>query len=188
MPRTASCTGLRPREPAGAGAPKKDGARFACTDDGDPRQPGCELAGTKRATGSRVQVSVWHHLHFKNARDIDVSVIRVVRPNAKNTERDPRTSWFVLRGQHMPPLQQIAGLYKRRYSQEHGYRVDKQNLLWETPRLRTPEQFQTWTDMVAGTRNLLCLARPLAQATVSRGRARRENSRRSRHGGRCRPF
>src|SRR5207248_1462508 len=49
------------------------------------------------------------------------------------------------------------------YSQEHGYRVDKQNLLWETPRLRTPEQFQHWTDLVACARNQLYLARPFAE-------------------------
>ena len=69
------------------------------------------------------------------------------------------------RGEQLPALATLADLYRRRYSQEHGYRVDKQNLLWETPRLRTPEQLQTWTDIVACTRNLLFLARPLAQAT-----------------------
>ncbi len=30
----------------------------------------------------------------------------------------------------------------RRFGQKHGYRFDKQALLWETPRLRTPEQFE----------------------------------------------
>ena len=146
------------------GAPKKDGARFACHEEATHGSPDAHWHGAN-AQGRHIQVSAWHNLHFKSARNIVVSVIRIVRPDAKNTERDPRTSWFVWRGQNLPPLEQIEGLYKRRYSQEHGYRVDKQNLLWETPRLRTPEQFQTWTDMVAATRNLLCLARPLAQAT-----------------------
>ena len=146
------------------GAPKKDGARFACHEEHTHGSPDASWQGTN-AHGQALQVSAWHTLHFRSARDILVSVIRIVRPDAKNTERDPRTSWFVWRGQDMPPLEQIEGLYRRRYSQEHGYRVDKQNLLWETPRLRTPEQFQTWTDLVAATRNLLCLSRPLAQAT-----------------------
>lgn len=146
------------------GAPKKDGARFACHDETTHGTPDAFWHGTN-AEGQEVQVSVWPGLHFKKARDIIVSVIRVVCPCAKNTDRDPRTTWFLWRGQDMPPLSEIPGLYRRRYSQEHGYRVDKQNLLWEQPRLRTPEQFQTWTDVVAATRNLLFLVRPLAQAT-----------------------
>ena len=59
--------------------------------------------------------------------------------------------------------QPASDLYARRYSQEHGYRVDKQQLLWETPRLRTPDQFQNWTDLVACVRNQLYLARPVAE-------------------------
>ena len=176
LPSGAGCDALlrfarnrvlyRPAPPSSGkrGAPKKDGTRFACKDEATHGSPDATWHGTN-AHGHAVQVSAWHTLHFKSARHVVVSVIRVVRPDAKNTERDPRTSWFVWHGQDMPPLEQIEALYKRRYSQEHGYRVDKQNLLWETPRLRTPQQFQTWTDMVACTRNLLCLARPLAQAT-----------------------
>jgi hypothetical protein len=144
------------------GAPKKDGARFACKDPSTYGAPDEHWEGTNR-DGLEVEVSVWHHLHFKKARDIKVSVIRIVRPNAKDTERDPRTSWFLFRGEQPPALSQVCDLYARRYSQEHGYRVDKQYLLWETPRLRTPEQFQHWTDMVACARNQLYLARPAAE-------------------------
>lgn len=68
-------------------------------------------------------------------------MIRVTRHAAANTKRDPKVSW-VFRGHTVPPLQRVSPLYGRRYSAEHGYRVDKQDLLWETPRLRTPEQFQ----------------------------------------------
>ena len=175
LPFTAECDTLlrfaknrvvyRPAPPPTGkrGAPKKDGERFACHEEATHGSPDASWHGAN-AQGRQVQVSAWHNLHFKSAREIVVSVIRIVRPDATNTERDPPTSWFVWRGQDLPPLHEIEGLYKRRYSQEHGYRVDKQNLLWETPRLRTPAQFQTWTDLVAATRNLLCLARPLAQA------------------------
>ena len=145
------------------GAPKKDGERFACHDQQTHGTPDASWQG-HNDLGHPLEVSAWRHLHFQSARDIVVSVIRIVRPSAANTKRDPRVSWLVWRGQTLPPLEQIEGLYRRRYSQEHGYRVDKQNLLWETPRLRTPTQFQTWTDLVACARNLLCLARPLAQA------------------------
>jgi len=144
------------------GAPKKDGPRFACKDPATHGTPDDYWQGTNR-DGQEIQVSLWQHLHFKQARDREVSVIRIVRPKAADTERDPRTSWFLFSGEQMPALCEISDVYARRYSQEHGYRVDKQNLLWETPRLRTPDQFQHWTDLVACVRNQLYLARPIAE-------------------------
>jgi hypothetical protein len=144
------------------GGPQKDGARFQPQNPATHAPPDATWSGTD-ASGKEVTVSVWHNLHFKAARQITVSVIRVERHHATDSKRDPRQSWFVWQGQELPPLCEIALLYARRYSQEHGYRVDKQNLLWETPRLRTPEQFQVWTDVVACVRNQLCLARCLAQ-------------------------
>lgn len=147
----------------GRGALKKDGAAFACHRPDTHGTPDASWQGTD-ADGHPLEVTVWHRLHWKAARTLEVSVLRVERPHAQNTERNPRVSWFVFRGGNLPPLPEIVPLYRRRYSQEHGYRVDKQNLLWEKPRLRTPEQFQVGTDLVAATRNLLCLARPTAQA------------------------
>lgn len=146
----------------GRGALKKDGAVFACHRPETHGTPDASWQGTD-ADGQVLCVSVWHRLHWKAARTMEVSVIRVERPHAQNTERDPRVSWFVFRGGSLPSLPEIVPLYARRYSQEHGYRVDKQSLLWEKPRLRTPQQFQVWTDIVAATRNLLYLARPTAQ-------------------------
>lgn len=143
------------------GAPRKDGARFVCKDPSTHAAPDQYWQGTNRL-GQAVQVSLWENLHFKQARSIQVSVIRMVRPKAKDTARDPVTSWFLFCGVQLPAVCQLCDLYARRYSQEHGYRVDKQNLLWETPRLRTPEQFQHWTDLVACVRNQLYLARPVA--------------------------
>ena len=85
----------------------------------------------------------------EEARWLEVSVIRVVRPHATNKELDPRISWFVwLRETSRPILAEIALGYAdpRRFGQEHGYRFDKQALLWEKPRLRTPKQFgERWS-------------------------------------------
>ena len=144
------------------GGPKKDGERFQPQNAATHGEPNAPWNGTD-ASGKELRVAVWHGLRFKAARQITVRVIRVERPAATDSKRDPRKSWFVWQGQDFPPLCEIALLYARRYSQEHGYRVDKQNLLWETPRLRTPEAFQVWTDVVACVRNQLCLARSLAQ-------------------------
>lgn len=56
--------------------------------------------------------------------------------------------------------------YARRFGQEHGYRFDKQALLWEKPRLRTPEQFERWSLVVAMVHNHLVLGRGLVQAQL----------------------
>ena len=83
---------------------------------------------------------------------------------ATDSQRDPRVSWFLWVGQDRAPLAQVWSLYKRRYSHEHGYRFQKQALLWDQPRLRTPEQFERWTLLVAAVQNQLVLARSLVQA------------------------
>jgi len=57
----------------------------------------------------------------------------------------------------------LPHLYARRFGIEHGYKRDKQALLWDAPRVRTPEQFARWTDLVAAAHNQLVLARPLAE-------------------------
>jgi len=50
-----------------------------------------------------------------------------------------------------------------RYSHEHGYRFDKQELLWDVPRLSTPQRTERWTHIVACAHNLLVLARPVVE-------------------------
>jgi hypothetical protein len=92
-----------------------------------------------------------------------LTVIRVVRPHASDKERDPRVSWFVWIGDQEADLAQMALGYALRCGQEHGYRLDKQALLWEEPRLRTPEQFELWSHIVALAHNHLVLSRSLVE-------------------------
>src|SRR5258706_6694709 len=77
--------------------------------------------------------------------------------------RDPKISWFIWKGEQAAPLAEISPTYRLRYSQEHGYRFDKQELLWDEPRLSTPQRTARWTQIVACAHNLLVLARPLLQ-------------------------
>jgi len=63
----------------------------------------------------------------------------------------------------MPPLCQIVPLYRRRFSIEHNYRFDKQELLWGQPHLRTPEKFEAGTDVVSAVHNQITLAHSLTQ-------------------------
>lgn len=145
------------------GAPRKDGDYLQPKDPTTHGQPDGTVE-CPDAKGRPVQISWWHHLHVKEARWLQVSVIRVVRPHATNKERDPRISWFVWLGDQQADVAEIALGYARRFGQEHGYRFDKQALLWEKPRLRTPEQFERWSQVVAMAHNHLVLARSLVQA------------------------
>jgi hypothetical protein len=47
------------------------------------------------------------------------------------------TAWV---GSEQANVAQVALGYAPRFGQEHSYRFDKQALLWEQPRLHTPEQ------------------------------------------------
>jgi hypothetical protein len=151
------------RQPGQRGASRKDGDRFQCCDESTHGEPDASWEGSD-AKGQRVQVRCWNQLHLRNARPIEVSVIQVIRHGASGRRRDPRISWFVWKGQEEAPLAQISPTYRLRYSQEHGYRLDKQVLLWDEPRLRTPEQTERWTQVVACAHNQLVLARPLVES------------------------
>ena len=95
-------------------------------------------------------------------RDVSLTAVRITRAGAQGTRRDPREAWFWWRGAALPPLDTLPHLYARRFGIEHGYKFDKQALLWADPRLRTPAQMERWTDVVAAVHNQLTLARPLA--------------------------
>lgn len=147
------------------GAPRKDGDTLR---PNDPRTHGSPsgLASVQDEHDRTIEITWWQHLHPKEARWLQLSVIRVVRPHATNSERDPRVSWFVWIGDQHTDLVQIALGYVRRFSQEHGYRFQKQALLWAKPRLRTPEQFTRWSLVVAIAFNHLVLARELVEPVL----------------------
>ncbi|MBF6607061.1 MAG: transposase [Chloroflexi bacterium] len=149
------------------GAPRKDGNKLQPKDGSTHESPDGHGEGTDHKE-HRVQLAWWKHLHVKDARDLDLTVIRVTRPHATNADRDPRVSWFVWIGQTLPDaeLVQVALGYVKRFSEEHGYRFDKQMLLWEKPHLRTPAQFERWSQVVAIVRNHLVLARDLVEAEL----------------------
>ncbi len=146
------------------GAPRKDGARFTCSDPTTHGDPDGHWEGTD-AQGKQITVSYWGAFHLKEWRDIPLTVVRSVRAGAEGTKRDPRETWFWwLGGAPLPPLEEVGRLYPLRFGAEHGYRFDKQDLLWTAPHVRTPEQMQRWTDVVAAVDNEIGVARPLVAA------------------------
>jgi DDE superfamily endonuclease len=150
------------RLPGQRGPNRKDGARFQCCDPATHGPADASWEGTD-ARGHRVEVHCWSQLHLRTARWVEVSVIQVIRHAASGRPRDPKISWFVWKGDDPAPLAEISPTYRLRYSHEHGYRLDKQVLLWDEPRLRTPEQTERWTQIVACAHNQLVLARSLVE-------------------------
>jgi hypothetical protein len=145
------------------GQPRKDGSRFKGSDPSSHGPADADWSGLD-AQGHPLQVSVWGNLHLRKARQVAITVVRVIRSQARDSKRDPRVSWFWWIGGALPPLCELPRLYARRFGQEHGFRFDKQDLLWARPCLRTPAQFERWSDLVSLVHNQLVLARPIAEA------------------------
>jgi len=154
-----------PRKEKQRGAPCKHGPLFQGSRPETYGPATAEWEGVDEH-GKRVVVSCWKGLHFREASLVEVSVIRVQREAARDTKRDPRESWFIWTGQEDIPLEQVRPWYRKRFSQEHGYRFLKQDLLWTQAHLRTPEQVERWSWIVACACNQLLLAKTLGQAAL----------------------
>lgn len=144
----------------GRGAPAKHGPRFQCNDPATHGVADCEWEGTDER-GAKLAVSMWHHLHLYHTPSLSLQLIRVRRHSATGRARDPFESWFVWSGAGEIEASEVWATYKRRYSIEHGFRFDKQNLLWTKPRLREPGDFERWTALVSFVHNELVLAEGL---------------------------
>ncbi len=149
----------------GRGAPAQHGPRFQCNVPLTHGQPAREWVGTDEK-GYQLRVSEWTNLHLREAAALELSVIRVQREGASGKVGDPQESWYVWVGQTELELAQVWAYYKRRYSIEHGYRFDKQALLWEKPRLRYPAQFELWTGVVSFVHDQVQLAEGLDLAVL----------------------
>jgi hypothetical protein len=154
-----------PRKEKQRGAPCKHGPLFQGTRPETYGPADAEWEGVDEH-GKRVVVSCWKGLHFREAPETEVSVIRVQREAARDTKRDPRESWFIWTGTQDIPLEQVRSWYRKRFSQEHGYRFLKQDLLWTRAHLRTPEQVERWSWIVACACNQLLLSKHLGLAAL----------------------
>lgn len=154
-----------PRKPKQRGAPCKHGPLFQGTRPDTQGPADAQWEGVDEQ-GKRVTISCWTHLHFREAPEAEVCVIRVQRDAARDSKRDPRISWFIWTGDQDVPLEQVRPWYRKRFSHEHGYRFLKQDLLWTQAHLRTPEQVERWSWIVACACNLLLLSKQLGLAVL----------------------
>jgi hypothetical protein len=149
------------------GAPRKDGDTFAMRNAATHGEPLAEWSGTDDQ-GHELTVTAWGQLHFKKCRTVEVTLVRILRrkdSKIDDAKREPPVLWLIWRGsdEDRPPLPEIPRLYRLRYCIEHSYRFDKQELLWQEPRLNTPEKFEVWTNIVSAAHNEITLARFVTQ-------------------------
>lgn len=152
---TSKEKGKRGRQPL-------DGEPFSLNKPETQGQPDESWSGIDH-DGHPIEVDCWRNLHFKKCRDLTLSVIRVTRLSGPDTKRNPRIIWLIWQGPSMPALEKVPTYYRLRYSIEHSYRFDKQELHWADARLRTPEKFQSWTDIVSCAHNQITIARAYQQ-------------------------
>jgi hypothetical protein len=123
-------------------------------------QPASKLELTDPELG-RVQVLVWRLLHFRQAADQPLVVVRIERLDAAHTARDPGVLWLGWHGAEPPPLATWWDWYLRRFAVDHWHRFAKQDLHWTLPHLATPEQAERWSDLLPLLTWQLWLARTL---------------------------
>jgi hypothetical protein len=149
--------GRGPRPKHGAPFKLKDPSTWGNTD---------ELLWVDDPVQGFVVVQVWHSLHFRASPQELMTLIRISRPGARGTRRDPKAQWLAwvpggvgYKGRRPPPVEEWWKVYGRRFALEHWYRLAKQRLHWTTPHLSTPQQCDTWSELMPLTTWELWLAR-----------------------------
>lgn len=163
-------------EPGTRGRPRRHEQRRACADPKSWPAPDHESVTTDDRYGT-VHVAAWHSLHpklgcrghwkgFDAPPIVSGTIVRVdVEHLPKPTSRTKKTLWLWVAGGAgvEPDLDLCWRAYLRRFDIEHTFRFAKNTLGWTTPRLRTPEQADTWTWLILAAHTQLRLARGLVE-------------------------
>jgi hypothetical protein len=163
----------RPASPAPAakgGRPRRHGDKFRCADPATWPDPDAHLVCDDETYG-HVEVTAWHDLHPLQRTYRDGAYLRIVEGTAIRVrvsrlpgrgDHAPKTLWLWWHGPDPDAfdLDRIWRAYIRRFDIEHTLRFVKQNLGWTTPKIRTPEQADRWSWIIAAACTQLRLARP----------------------------
>ncbi len=119
----------------GRGRPARHGPAFKLREPLTWGLPASKLELCDPELG-RVQVLVWRLLHFRQAADQPLVVVRIERLEAAHTARDPGVLWLGWHGAEPPPLATWWDWYLRRFAVDHWHRFAKQDLHWTLPHRR----------------------------------------------------
>jgi hypothetical protein len=158
--RPNRCLYRRPGPYRGQGAPRKDGEALNLRQPDTWRNPDEAVCLHDPELG-RIEVSVWHQMHFKAARQHEVVVVHVHRLDARGTRRSPTDLWLMYDGLTPFNLLQDWKLYLRRYTIEHWYRFIKNDLLWTAFASTGLHNTQLWSWLVTLAYWQLWLARDI---------------------------
>lgn len=164
-----------PARRAGArGRTRRHGTRLKCSDRRTQRSPDATLVANDSRYGT-VKVAAWHDRHPRlSGRGrwgeeevlpiVAGSVIRVeVEHLPKAAAGAKKTLWLWWSGPGMPDLDLCWRAYLRRFDLEHTFRFVKNTMGWTAPSLRTPDQADRWTWLIAAGYTQLRLARGLVE-------------------------
>lgn len=147
---------------AGTGRPATHGAVFRLSDPATwpPADETWEVLDEKLGP---LKLQRWDKLHFEDAPERPLTLLRVERVNARKTRRDPGVIWLGYCGaQPLPTQSALWREYLSRYVIEHWRRFLKQSLHWTLPQLGTPEQSALWSTLLVIASWELWLARGAA--------------------------
>lgn len=148
----------RPPPRSGLGRPRLDGAplNLRRTDTWYDPDERAVVADPELGT---ITLTVWHQVHFKTARDHEVSVIHVELAKPSQPMHHRPDLWLMYAGRTpLDPLHDWR-FYLRRYTIEHWYRFIKSQLLWTAFAGTGLHNTQRWSHLVTVAYWHLWLAR-----------------------------
>lgn len=161
----------RPAHPGRGGRPSRHAQRFKLSDPTTHPTPDATVE-TEDPRYGKVTVAAWHNRHPRLGRRgrwaehkqppiIKGTIIRVdVEHLPKSAARGAnKTLWLWWSGPATADLDLCWRAYLHRFDLEHSFRFTKNTLGWTTPSLRTPDQADRWTWLIAAAYTQLRLAR-----------------------------
>ncbi|AFY89394.1 NF041680 family putative transposase [Chroococcidiopsis thermalis] len=143
----------------GVGRPRIHGAKFKLNDS-ETWWRADQFVEVKDPKLGWLRLCLWLNLHFQQSHKIKMHLIQVQRLN-EDAANPAKPLWLVWLGLSMPQLSEFWQLYLRRFAIDHWYRFTKQRLHWTLPKLNTPQQCESWSDLLPLMTWQLWLARDI---------------------------
>lgn len=154
------------RQPGQIGRPRKHGTRMALDEPDSWPTPDAQHTHTNSA-GARTHTRAWHRMHpeprpRRKWAGTDIVEGTLIRQDTTHPSGNIQTWWLWWAGPTDAfDLPALAGAYEHRFTIEHGFRFNKQDLSWTAYTPIHPDQAERWSWLVALAYTQLWLARPL---------------------------